>query len=45
LETPVGRAGEPEETSCNRVDPDVSIEDVAGTVRDLIREGKVRRKE
>ncbi|HSM93267.1 MAG TPA: aldo/keto reductase [Anaeromyxobacteraceae bacterium] len=25
----------------HRVDPDVSIEDVAGTVRDLIREGKV----
>ncbi|ADK82434.1 aldo/keto reductase [Sediminispirochaeta smaragdinae] len=26
----------------HRVDPDVPIEDVAGTVRDLIREGKVR---
>jgi len=27
----------------HRVDPDVPIEDVAGTVKDLIREGKVRR--
>jgi aryl-alcohol dehydrogenase-like predicted oxidoreductase len=27
----------------HRVDPNVPIEDVAGTVRDLIREGKVRR--
>ncbi len=26
----------------HRVDPDVPIEDVAGTVRDLVREGKVR---
>src|SRR5438034_4044299 len=26
----------------HRVDPDVPIEDVAGTVRDLIREGKVK---
>jgi aryl-alcohol dehydrogenase-like predicted oxidoreductase len=26
----------------HRVDPDVAIEDVAGTVKDLIREGKVR---
>jgi aryl-alcohol dehydrogenase-like predicted oxidoreductase len=26
----------------HRVDPDVSMEDVAGTVRDLIREGKVK---
>ena len=26
----------------HRVDPDVSIEDVAGTVKDLIREGKVK---
>src|SRR5262245_61318316 len=26
----------------HRVDPDVPIEDVAGTVKDLIREGKVR---
>ena len=27
----------------HRVDPDVPIEDVAGTVRDLIRDGKVKR--
>ena len=26
----------------HRVDPDVPMEDVAGTVRDLIQEGKVR---
>ena len=26
----------------HRVDPDVPIEDVAGTVRDLIEQGKVR---
>src|SRR5258706_13507446 len=26
----------------HRVDPDVPIEDVAGTVRDLIRDGKVK---
>ena len=26
----------------HRVDPDVSIEDVAGTVKDLIGEGKVK---
>jgi len=36
------RAGHIDLLYQHRVDPDVPIEDVAGTVRDLIREGKVR---